>query len=779
MKKLLLLLFLVGTAHADPLAVEEIQTPLGGLNTADPTWRISSKYSPYMRNVFIDQGRIEGINGYQTVGTTLTLSKVTGIFPFRRENGNTTFLVTDSSVTLETSDFQTWVLVSSNSNTGSPLNWIQVRNKMWGYNGLDFVKTWDGINRSILNGNDNTPNVPKFKYAQYWQERVWGFNNPSLASELAFSSVVTTDAVIIDPTDSRAWPVTNSLKIGQGDGEIGTALWVRNGQLKAGKERSKYTIYGTNVSNYFARKDISNSVGVISNDSVVNLDDSTYYLSYDGIYKDEQRISDLIEDDIENISRGVQKNVQNIWDTQSDFTKGQLFGTTATASGFLKPLSKGKFFNNVRKFQGGASQPFSAVLSSVYPSTPSTSITNDASTYIRIAVTPPDYIPTDDVFAPGDKMFISDLALPCNGTAINMSIKNFYTGEEAIIDLESVKPYEAKILFDHFVVDGGSLGFRWALKNIGDVISCGRAASLQEDLGNWFFKPTTTGSFISEITTVSSNITSWSSLDSLNSTNGGEISYFYRTSTSAVNIATQTWNAIGPGAIINAPIINNYIQWTTTITSVSSMTQSVSNIDYLTINHVEGAGSFSRAFGIDWKNRYWLATSTDGGNIFSLIYVKSKVTNENPNAFMPIEGINIRSFAKDGNVLYGGSSSTGSVYRLDYGTNFDGAAIPFIYETPDMILGSNFTSKNIQSYLLDADKGSALTLNVGSSIDFGSFSNKSIPLIGSGRSLNSIKGVTAPAKTLRIRLSHSLLDQPFVINNLSVLYSPTAILEPK
>ena len=93
-----------------------------------------------------------------------------------------------------------------------------------------------------------------------------------------------------------------------------------------------------------------------------------------------------------------------------------------------------------------------------------------------------------------------------------------------------------------------------------------------------------------------------------------------------------------------------------------------------------------------------------------------------------------------------------------------------------MVMGSNFTNKNILKYAVDAEADSSLSYTLGTSIDKGAFSNKTRTL-SSGRSLDVVKGVTNPAKSLRIRFSHNQLDKVLSINSLWVIYQPTEILE--
>jgi len=779
--------------------VEPIGVPSGGLDTNNPSFKLSSKFSPYMRNVYIDNGKIEGIKGFTVLGSTFSLQKVTGIFPFYRESGLTTFLVTDSSVTMETTDFNTWVMISSRSNTGSNMNWMQVRNKMWGFNGVDFVLTWDGSVLQKLNGALGMPNVPKFKYGAYWQERVWGFNNPSGASDLDFSAVVTTDAVIINPDDYRAWPVTNNLKIGQGDGEIGTALYVRDGQLRCGKERSQYTIYGTNVSNYFPRKNSSNSIGIVSNDSVVNMDDHTYYLSQNGIYQDEQRISDLIQDDVEQIYKGKVQVIGNVWESAGDFiAKGMQFGTTVTPTGLLSMTTV-----QISTTAYGGGNTFGYFDDSV--DNLSNGAMNASTTFYG-----PLYVNFNTRVSSEALVYLSSITVWINGSGgLRTTILNRYTGQYYVNDLPRNdgnvpsygNPPEGQFytillssqapIFEGWQIHGGSFAVKWELRDIGSfptdaitIACCANTPSISVDPSGrttrdpiWGLAPATTVQYVSEVTTANS-VTAWGNFDSLNFPNQGQIDFFIKTGTGVqvVSQSTNAWQPITPGTIINAVTANRFFQWATTM-SVVQFSSGVAAIDNVEIDHIEGAGSLNRAFATSWKNRYWLATSTDGGDVFSLIYVKSIITNDNPHAWMPLEGMNVRCFAKDGNILYAGSSSSGSVLRLDYGTNYDGTAIPYVYDTPDMTLGANYTSKSILNYFLDADKDTALTMNVGTSIDQGSFNTRTISLSGSGRSLTTIKGVTNPCKTLRVKLSHNQLDKKFNIYDFSVLYQPSEVWE--
>lgn len=778
-------------ALPEGVLIEVIDNPSGGLRTDMPSHKISAKYSPYMRNVFVDHGKIQGVNGYETLGSSDALDKVTGIFPFNRENGNLTFLVTDSSVTLETADFTAWTFVSSGSNTGATLNWMQVRNKMWGFNGVDVVKTWDGTVQQILDGTKGLPNVPKFKYGQYWQDRVWGFNISGRVSDLDFSAITTTAAQIIAPDDSRAWPTTNNLKIGQGDGEIGTGMWIDGGQLRLAKERSNHTVYGTSVSNYFARKERSNINGIVSNDSIVNQDDHVYSLRLDGIYEDETRISDLIEPDIEKIDKGVQKTVVDLWETQPDFDRGTFYGsqsnpdgTLSMASGWIGTLTvpapptgtsnqDGRFILTSGTLDGDNEPGILTIGSTFYGEhklkfNSGNGMENRRKLWVKVV----------NLSAALD----AGAQAACGVTFASLTIINGVNGENYKADgtyhvgISRWRfVYTSNTILDGFDILNSSLTMK--------IEGCGwSAGDITVDMPLQFINSTTV-QYVSDVAT-STTITAWGNFDSVRNTNQGTINYYFRSSTSVINIATKTWAQVVPGQIISEPTINLYKQWAATITALtfsesSQIYQSTPSVENVEISHLEGTGSVNRTFGISWKNRYWLCVTTDSNSGTKLIYVKSLITNENPNAWMPIEGINILSFARTPTTLYGGSASSGTVYRLDYGTNFDGRPIPFYYDAPDLVFGNNYFRKSRYGYLLDADRDSGLMLNVDSSIDFGVFTNRTVTLDGSGRELNYIKGLTDSFNTLRVRLWHNQLDKRFSINNLTLLALPTQVLEPR
>ena len=725
----------------------------GGLATAIPKHKLDKSFSPNLSNVIIDEDEIKQIKGFVEVGSTNTLERVDGIYPYNLEDGSVFFIVTGASMVLETADFNTYVFISSGQNDSVLTRCKQIQSKMWCSNGVDDVFTWNHTSKVILDGTNGTPNVPKGKFIENYHERVWMFNTPSNASSVYFSDVRSTNGVIITPDNFLAWPADNLLFAGRGDGQVGTAIWVENGQLKLGKERSIYTMFGTLPSNYLPRLSNQN-IGVASNDSVVILDNEINFVGNDGIYRGERRNSDLIKDESESIVRTGVRTVSNLWESEGDFLKGQFSGTTVTVSGLLTINTKSTETYATKTFYGESG-----------------SIVLNAGTTSQTL-----HLSFDNAVTSGSLVYTSQFRSKCSGGG-NMlfSIINLNSGER----FDAEKGCNGSInfisisspLFTAYEIYGGSYVFKAELYSGVDIsMNVKNVASDQDQ--SFTFTPTTTGQYISDVAT-NTSITNWGNFDSINNTNGGKISYYIRTSTSVVNITTQTWKPISPGVRIGVPISNRFIQWASTIASISSFTN-VSNIDNVQIVHIEGEGSLNRPFGISWKNRPWIWVSTSANTISSYGLMRSKITNKNPDAWMPVSGINIRSFGKDGeSTLYGGSSSSGTVYRLDFGDTFNGNAIISFYETPNVYFDSLYKEKSLYEYFVTADENPGSSFTLGISVDDGDFTDTSVSLNGSGLLNRSISNVRAKGKYFRWRFSHNTYDDGFKLHNFAVRYQPT------
>jgi hypothetical protein len=389
--------------------------------------------------------------------------------------------------------------------------------------------------------------------------------------------------------------------------------------------------------------------------------------------------------------------------------------------------------------------------------------------------------------AVGSPLILTDIRIwgrGVNGAAsaptIKVRAKNMSTGNEANYGSISgpgtdwglyTFPAESYVTFTPSEINSGALAVKVFLS---DDFTDVRRFDFYNPTTTLFATFTTTapffGQFTSEIATVTP-INSWQNFNAENVTNGGSILYFIKASTSLVSIATVTYIPISPGSGINFPSQSNFIQWAATFTSIA--TPSSPRIDKVTITHNEGGVTDARPISEVWGNRYWAFGSTITSGNTSVGYLKSKVTNANPNAWMPVNGINIKSILVCDDLFYAGSSTAGVILRLDFGTNFNGSPIVAFYDTPLMTLGNNFFKKDLMKYLIDVEKETGSTLKIGTSVDGGAFTENSINTSGSGRMLTNLNAVNRNGYAFQFRFKNDTLDKDIGFNTFGVMYKTT------
>src|SRR3990167_825495 len=330
--------------HAEMVVIDDFT---GGKKVSVTPFKMNPKYSPRVYNMDPDNeiGSMSKFNGTTFAGATNTLSSINYIGVLNLENGARHFIISDSSLVLATQDFTSYQVLRTAQNPAYRFNGIQVENDFWLTNGFDSVFKFDGSSVTILDGKTysgvKTPNVPRGKYILYEQGIVWMFSTTMSASGLSYSSDISTDTVPIAlAADSEyAWPVTNELNIGKGDGDNPTSLFSYKGRPHCGKENSIYTIFGNNEDNYSPVKTLSKT-GISNDESVVIGDDNFVRFFWRGAFykfdgNNSVKVSDSLDSELSLAQSNSQDIITTLWDTQSDFLRGSFNGATVNVSGLL------------------------------------------------------------------------------------------------------------------------------------------------------------------------------------------------------------------------------------------------------------------------------------------------------------------------------------------------------------------------------------------------------------------------------------------------------------
>jgi hypothetical protein len=733
----------------------------GGLNTRDPPHKLAVDESPYIRNCYIDEGEIDPVNGTTILGSTPTLAKVNLLKRYVKSNGTIEYIVSDSSIVLVTQDFTVYTLLKSGLNNSYKLRAKQVEDKMYFTNGSNSPFIYNGTTVVVLDGGTygaptyKTPSMPKFKYIEYYQNRLWGFNLPDNPSALRWSLLQSTDVVptAYAPDNELAWSNSNlQINIDKGNGTVGTFLRVYAGQLFAGKERGIHYIYGNDDTNYSAVP-IVKDYGFLSDESVVEQDNVLLGYGNDGIYEfnGQQmiRISDKIFPDIQNFSFGVQKDITLSWDSQSDFARGNFSGSTTTGSGYIvyRPTIPINMFNA----EGISQTSFTTLTYNINPNTEYIK----ASTIIFSEV-------VDGLYY---KPYWARVAVQYNGSGASViKFKNLNsdgvcesTGTiSSGYDIYSTYNCDTSFVISGAEIKGGTLAIRQEfIGTSGDIVTASANIKAHSEI---IFITTSAQQYISDIATTT-NLSAWSLFNSINSAGGGSINFYIRTATSPVNIATYPYTSISPGSIIGSSITNTYIQWAATITGTNA------NIDNVQIIYQTGGSADVNPFGISWKNRYYLCVTTTSDGNTSLIYVKSRGGTKNPYGWSVLEGINTKTFLATSDIWYAGASTSGLIMRLDYGTNYNGSPITQIYKTNENNYKSPFLNKRILEYGIDCDEVASSTFTLSTSIDRGNYSDQQINNSGTGRMIRRLSYPSSKGNSFQWKFTNNQLDKPMRIYN--------------
>lgn len=334
--------------NVKPLSVRKF----GTLNTATEETKLPIGDSPNMSNVWTDEapGSVQTAKGYVLSGTAPSGNPVRFGFNFKQDDGTQVAIISDNATVWTTRDFQTFTSIITGLSESFQLRATVARGKVWFTNGNDSVRTYDGTSVVVLDGTAGTPNVPKGKYINYYHERVFVYNISGDRSTARFTALTDSSGTEIAPDSASAWTATNEIKIGEGDGESGTGMFLYDKKLHFFKPKSIWRLEGIDEFSYFPFKTRA-EIGPRIQENVALMDGLMQFVSIGGFYvfngDTTERISDILNptsglgnlsvSDIQSPDTNQEFWIQN---TAADFnagTKSTNIDTTLNAL-VLKPV---------------------------------------------------------------------------------------------------------------------------------------------------------------------------------------------------------------------------------------------------------------------------------------------------------------------------------------------------------------------------------------------------------------------------------------------------------
>jgi hypothetical protein len=271
------------------------------LNTAASPNKLPAGHSPNNQNVWMDEkpGSVVTANGYNKLGQIPSGNPVTGLINFfKSSTGESQLICTDGQNVYATTDFVTFTTVTTGLSEFFQLRGKVIRDKLWLTNGSDPVMTWDGSTLTQLDGTGGKPNVPKGKFIEYNDERVWLYGIDGDLSAMRFTALADSSGVEIAPTHASAWPTDNEIQISEGDADIGTGIFLYRGYLYCSKQYSIWRIVGYDEYTY-TRVKTRASTGTRFQESIQIKDNLVHFIGVDGLYvfdgEEAKRISDIVD----------------------------------------------------------------------------------------------------------------------------------------------------------------------------------------------------------------------------------------------------------------------------------------------------------------------------------------------------------------------------------------------------------------------------------------------------------------------------------------------------
>ena len=176
------------------------------------------------------------------------------------------------------------------------------------------------------------------------------------------------------------------------------------------------------------------------------------------------------------------------------------------------------------------------------------------------------------------------------------------------------------------------------------------------------------------------------------------------------------------------------------------------------------------AGGAVYDNRYWLSI---GGDVY-VCDLEKRTQNKQP-PWTKYSGHDINCLAvtrADEYGLYSGSATDGTLYRLDYGDNDDGAAIPILYRTPPLAANGYTTVKHFRSTHLAADSPQEQEVTVTVTTDDVSPPPQTVTFDATTDIQPKRLVTSARGRSAQVTLQSEGVSQDLTISEITMTYNP-------
>lgn len=722
-KALALVFGLASCAFAQPVPVSYRDFSGGYVDNVDPV-NLKPNESPSMLNVVVDDpiGSLKPRAGFARCGNIPSGNTPTALYEYTKSDGTRRLIVSDNANVYSTPDCGTWTTINTGMSSSAQVYFKTIRDTLWIVNGSTHPMTWDGTTLTLLDGRTNTPSpiVPKCAFIEFWKERVWCGSPVGDASAVYYSALTDSNGNDVDPsTGTLAWPASNAFQIDQNAGSRLYGLKAYRNRLYAFKDNGVWEIGFDNDFNNFVRKTYA-SVGSRYQTSIAEVDGILYFTGKDGIYAfdgdNAVRISEKITNRFLALNQPLISQNYRTWTTQSDFTGGTLDQASATDyPGSLSISSRAAIMDNGR-FETGALAPFSCQTDGTASGQfPSCGITSNS--------------PIEGVYS--SSMTVADTCSPgtssCNYYVFDNAGSTKTTGafdsagfpSTVTINTSSFSGDDVRVHL-RYSCDSSGVSFYTpaftARSNItfqvsGDHTNCanirgGSGYTIRVDNFK-SFQYLSSATWTSEIY----NMVSVSTPGAFTATatdNGGSVAYEVRVGSDTGAVQSRSFSPILPGALFSATTDQTRIQVRAKLTSSSDLTNSP-KVDDIQIAWNSGGNNTQKIHAYGWRNSLWVSASSGSSTTNNIVFQKSRLPGV---VWMP-HSLNIGPMATYNDAFYAAASTHSAIYRMDYGTNDDGAAIVWHWESKDENWGAPNNPKILRELNLDYRANSSCNIRAG------------------------------------------------------------------